>query len=189
MKKIPFTVRIPSYDGDKSTPVEIEVPVTWDKDLEDWVFTPEAYTQIDEVMRRHMGLLCPAQLKELRSAHGFSQKEMSELLQIGEKSWSRWENGAQSPSRCVNLLIRAFYDGKLTVPYLKSVHSTPPKLNCFKTPHKSVRHLALHMERSQANLSVHSFVTHSRPREGHHTLNMRTLYDFSSFSEEEFANR
>jgi DNA-binding transcriptional regulator YiaG len=80
--------------------------------------TPEAHEMIEDTKARHMGLLLPAQFKELRERYDFSQKEMGELFQVGEKSWTRWESGKHRPSRSINLLIRALYEGKIPVNYL-----------------------------------------------------------------------
>ena len=65
-----------------------------------------------------IGLLSPAQMKELRERFDYSQREMGELFQVGEKSWTRWETGKQRPSRSMNLLIRALYDGEISINYL-----------------------------------------------------------------------
>ena len=65
-----------------------------------------------------MGLLLPGQFRELRERYDFTQKEMGELLQVGEKSWTRWESGKHRPSRSINLLIRALHEGKISVNYL-----------------------------------------------------------------------
>src|SRR5258707_15459412 len=67
---------------------------------------------------RHMGLLLPNQFKELRERYGYTQKEMGELFQVGEKSWTRWESGKHRPSRSISLLIRAVYEGELSLNYL-----------------------------------------------------------------------
>jgi hypothetical protein len=43
---------------------------------------------------------------------------MGELFQVGEKSWTRWESGKHRPSRSINLLIRALYEGEISIGYL-----------------------------------------------------------------------
>jgi DNA-binding XRE family transcriptional regulator len=69
------------------------VPVRWDEELREWLMTAEAHEIIDSTKARLMGLLLPDQFKELRERYGYSQKEMGELFQVGEKSWTRWETG------------------------------------------------------------------------------------------------
>ena len=50
-----------------------------------------------------------------------TQPQISELLQIGEKTWTRWETGRERPSRSINVLLFALNDGKLDAAYLRSV--------------------------------------------------------------------
>jgi hypothetical protein len=51
----------------------------------------------------------------MRECLGFTQKRISELVQSGEKSWTRWETGKARPSRIVNVLLRLIYEGKVLV--------------------------------------------------------------------------
>ena len=83
-------------------------------------FTGEALEKLDEVKSRHMGLLLPGEIKELREQLGLTQKRMGELLQIGEKSYCRWETGKDRLSRSLNLLLAALSDGRIDVAYLES---------------------------------------------------------------------
>lgn len=110
-----FDVSIPASDGKSvSEVVSIMVPVEWDKDAQDWVLTPDAMELIEETKARHMGLLTPAEIRALREQLGYSQEKMSEVLEIGAKTWSRWETGRQRPSRSLNLLLKALKSGILT---------------------------------------------------------------------------
>ena len=59
--------------------------------------------------------------KALRKRLGLTQPQISELLQIGEKTWTRWETGRERPSRSINVLLFALNDGKLDAAYLRSV--------------------------------------------------------------------
>lgn len=81
----------------------------------------EATAILDKVKARHMGLLTPEQIKALRKRLGLTQPQISELLQIGEKTWTRWETGRERPSRSINVLLFALNDGKLDAAYLRSV--------------------------------------------------------------------
>ena len=98
--------------------ITIPVKVEWDDEIKEWLLTPEAIRQIEDTKARHMGLLLPAQFKELRERYGYTQKQMGELFQVGEKSWTRWESGKHRPSRSNNLPIRALYDGEISINYL-----------------------------------------------------------------------
>ena len=114
-----FEVCIPDAEG---TGIAYKVPVTiqleWDEELQQWLIGPEANRIIEDTKARHMGLLLPAQFKELRERYGYTQKQMGELFQVGEKSWTRWESGKHRPSRSNNLPIRALYDGAISINYL-----------------------------------------------------------------------
>ena len=114
-----FEVLIPNLDG-TNIAERVKVPVTleWDEEVKEWLLTPEAHQMIEETKARRIGLLLPAQLKELRARYGYSQKEMGELFQAGEKSWTRWESGNHRPSRSINLIIRALYEGEISINYL-----------------------------------------------------------------------
>jgi DNA-binding XRE family transcriptional regulator len=114
-----FEVLVPNLEGNGvAERVKVVAPMRWDEELQEWLLTPEAHEIIESTKARHMGLLLPAQLKELRERHDYTQKEMGELFQVGEKSWTRWESGKHRPSRSINLLIRALYEGEISLNYL-----------------------------------------------------------------------
>ena len=118
-KIVEFEVLIPNLAGtDIAERVKVPVTLEWDEEVKEWLLTPEAHEIIDNTKARLIGLLLPAQFKELRERYGYSQKEMGELFQVGEKSWTRWESGKQRPSRSINLLIRALYEGEVSINYL-----------------------------------------------------------------------
>lgn len=113
-----FDVPIPARDGKSvAEVVPVMVPVEWDEDAHDWVLTVEAMDLIEETKARHMGLLTPKEIRELRERLGHTQEQMSDLLKLGAKTWSRWETGRQRPSQSLNLLLRAIRAGVLT-PYM-----------------------------------------------------------------------
>jgi transcriptional regulator with XRE-family HTH domain len=114
-----FEVRVPSIDGKSvAEKVKVLIPLRWDEEVKEWLLTPEAHQIIEDTKARHMGLLLPCQLKELRERHDCTQTEMGELFQVGEKSWTRWESGKHRPSRSINLIIRALYEGEISINYL-----------------------------------------------------------------------
>jgi len=114
-----FEVLIPNLDGtDIAERVKVPVTLEWDEEVKEWLLTPEAHQIIEETKARRIGLLLPAQLKELRERYEYTQKEMGELFQVGEKSWTRWESGKHRPSRSINLIIRALYEGEISINYL-----------------------------------------------------------------------
>ena len=123
-----FEVQVPKADGSGiAEKVKVMVPVRWDEEIQDWLMTPEAHEIIDSTKARLIGLLLPTQLRELRKRYKFTQKEMGEIFQVGEKSWTRWETGKQRASRSINLLLRALYEGELSIDYLLKCAGKPPR--------------------------------------------------------------
>jgi DNA-binding transcriptional regulator YiaG len=122
-KQLKFEVPIPSIDGQSVTEtVDVYAPVTWDEELKEYLLTAEGQEIIENAKARHMGLLLPSELSDLRERlGGLTQKEIGDLLQIGEKTWTRWESGKQRPSRSLNLLLRALYDREIGVDYLRGI--------------------------------------------------------------------
>lgn len=149
-KMIKIEVPIPSSDG-KSVAyvIPVEVPARFDEELQDYVLDGSAVKEIDRVKARHMGLMSPDEMKGMRGRLGMTQKQMAELLQIGEKSWSRWENGRERPSRSMNLLIRSLNDGKVDPNYLRSVcggNRVSPKVIQFLECRKHMKNQSLSVE-------------------------------------------
>jgi len=119
---IDFEVLIPTLDGTGvADRITIQVPVTRDPETGEELLTPEAHEKIEQTQARYMGLLTPDELKALRSRLGLTQRGLGELLQVGEKSYTRWESGRARPSRSINVLLRALRDCKLSIPYLQSL--------------------------------------------------------------------
>lgn len=115
-------VHIPTLNGSGiAETIQVKVPAWRDpKDGEVYLDT-EATAILDKVKARHMGLLTPDQIKALRKRLGLTQPQICELLQTGEKTWTRWETGRERPSRMSNVLLYALNDGKIDVAYLRSV--------------------------------------------------------------------
>ncbi len=114
-----FEVCIPSAAGDAiAYKVPVNIQLEWDEEVQQWLIGPEANRLIEDTKARHMGLLLPAQFKQLRERYNYTQSQIGELFQVGEKSWTRWESGKQRPSRSISLLIRALYEGEISLNYL-----------------------------------------------------------------------
>jgi DNA-binding transcriptional regulator YiaG len=110
---------IPSSDGRSSIGKEtIEVPAWRDPESGEIFLDDRAIAKIEQTKARLMGLLSPKEIKALRSRMGLSQAKISDLLQIGQKSWTRWETGRERPSRVINVLLRALADEKIDRNYL-----------------------------------------------------------------------
>ena len=113
-------VTVPSPD-DKSpaTVLKVMVPAWRDPATGEIYLDGDAIRILDDARARHMGLLTSDDLKSIRSRLGRTQKQMCALLQIGEKTWNRWEFGRERPSKSLNVLLCALRDGKIDVPYLE----------------------------------------------------------------------
>ena len=118
-------VLIPNLEGDGiAERIKVAIPVTRDPHTGEEMLTEEAFEILETTKARHMGLLLPDQIKALRTRLSLSQKEMSQLLQAGEKSYTRWESGRARPSRMVNVLLRLLDDGEISVESLRQQRDT-----------------------------------------------------------------
>jgi DNA-binding transcriptional regulator YiaG len=121
-KNIPFDVVIPNLEGDGiAEKIRITVQAYTDPETGEDVLTPASMELIEKTQARHMGLLAPEEIRALRERLMLTQEEMSELLQLGGKSYTRWESGRARPSRSLNILLCALRDGVITVEYLRAL--------------------------------------------------------------------
>lgn len=154
-----FAIHIPDADGERAERVvSIDVPVRWDEMIDEWVLTEEAHEMIDNRKALEMGLLSPQQLRHLRERHGLNQTQMGQLFQVGEKSWNRWESGKHRPTRSMNLLIRALYDGEIGIGYLCERAGMPQPAACTAAVAASIfthaRYSAMGLIRSKPSQSL-----------------------------------
>lgn len=121
LKLRPFDVHIPNFEGDAiAETVRIEVPVRIDPETGDEILTAEAHDLIEKTKSRLLGLMTPEELRDLREDRlHLTQEHMSDLLQIGGKTYTRWESGRARPSRSLNVLLCALRDGVISVEYLR----------------------------------------------------------------------
>lgn len=120
--KITYPVAIPTLDG-KSVDRTVEIEIDAWRDTDGEIFLDgDAEEKIAAVKARHMGLLTPDEIKEIRvSKLDATQKEISTWLQIGEKTWTRWESGRERPSRSMNVLLCAVRDRRIDANYLEEL--------------------------------------------------------------------
>ncbi len=115
--RINYPVQIPNANGSAET-IEVEIDA-W-KDLDGEIIVQgEVSEKLEALKARLLGLLAPEEIKALRIRLDCTQKEISTLLQIGEKTWTRWETGRERPSRSMNVLLCSLRDGRVDVPYLE----------------------------------------------------------------------
>lgn len=73
------------------------------------VFTEKVDKQINEAMRKHIGLMSPAEIRDGVRRIGMSQKQVAECLGLAEATLSRWLNETQIQSRSMDRLLRTFF--------------------------------------------------------------------------------
>jgi len=123
--EIEVPVYIPTLNGNEiAETVMVKVEAYRDPQSEELYLDGHALAALDKVKARHMGLISPEEIQQLRKNLGVTQKEISELLQLGEKTWTRWESGRERPSRSLNLLLKALDDGKIDLCYLKCMQNS-----------------------------------------------------------------
>jgi len=145
-------VIVPNADGTTRT-VMVKVPALRDPDDGEIYLGADAIAILDKAKARHMGVLAPQELAELRQRLGLTQKEIAEVLQIGEKTWSRWETGREIVSRSLNVLLRAVYEGKISLPWLRALFSRTEFSILLPPP---VRNYGVHWEIKGAHVMVFS---------------------------------
>lgn len=69
------------------------------------VFTYPADDQIRDALRRQLRLLLPEEIRRGRTSLRLTQRELTERLGVAEATISRWETGAQIPTRALDNLL------------------------------------------------------------------------------------
>jgi putative zinc finger/helix-turn-helix YgiT family protein len=119
-----FEVEIPNAERTEIVEtVTIQVPIQRDSVTGEEILTADALDLIENTQARYMGLLLPDEIRKLRKALGLTQRQFGELLQVGEKTSTRWETGRGRPSRSLNVLLCALRDGLLPINYLKNLRN------------------------------------------------------------------
>jgi putative zinc finger/helix-turn-helix YgiT family protein len=70
----------------------------------------EANKKISEAFRQQAGLLTPEEIRKNRKQLGLTQEELAEHLSVAEATLSRWENGWQIQQRCLDKLMRSYFE-------------------------------------------------------------------------------
>jgi len=108
LKKISFDANVRHDGRDYSFKIpKLEIMVC--KDCKEKVFTERVDRQINAAMRKHIGLMSPAEIRDGIKRIGMSQKEVAECLGLAEATLSRWLNETQIQSRSMDRLLRMFF--------------------------------------------------------------------------------
>ncbi|MCC5790413.1 MAG: type II toxin-antitoxin system MqsA family antitoxin [Opitutales bacterium] len=116
----PFDVYLPGSANQKPRFIEtihVEVETSSGEEF----LTQGSRQRIERIRARHMGLISGEEIRAMRKRLGLSQKELTALLDCGEKSLSRWENGHGFPTGIINKMLRLLDEGFLSPDALKAV--------------------------------------------------------------------
>jgi putative zinc finger/helix-turn-helix YgiT family protein len=80
----------------------------------------EADRQISAAFRRQARLLAPEEIRQGREKLELTQKELANLLGVGEATVSRWETGAQIQQRAMDRFLRLCLASPAAVELLRS---------------------------------------------------------------------
>jgi putative zinc finger/helix-turn-helix YgiT family protein len=89
-----------------------------------------------EAVCKHLGVLCPAQIRAIRRRRGLSQAEFARFARVGEASVKRWESGALVQNASTDLLLRLLDDDDCArrVLGLAQSNNTESAAFVFQTP-------------------------------------------------------
>ena len=91
-------------EGQKLSVPNVEMEVC-DKCGEE-ILSLESARLVDDAIAEHTERLTTDELREIREQFELDQTEMSEALGLGNKTYHRWENGTQYPSRSMGYYLR-----------------------------------------------------------------------------------
>lgn len=115
-----FDVHLPATKDQPARFVEtIEVEVF--RSFGEEVLTPESSERVERVKARHLGLMTGSDIKAMRARLKLSQKQLTALLQCGEKTLSHWENGHGHPTGLSNTILRLLDEGFIAPASLEAV--------------------------------------------------------------------
>jgi len=66
----------------------------------------KAMSKVEEGKYCSRGLLLPRELKAIRESFGLTQLQMAKVLNVGEKTYCRWENGLSMQTKALDGLVR-----------------------------------------------------------------------------------
>lgn len=142
-------IYIPTPDGSAIAETRwVEVDAWRDPESDEIFLDNDAIEKLDAAKARYLGILTPDQLCNLRTEIGITQKEMAGILQLGEKTWTRWETGSERPSRSMNVLLTAIFDGKVDINYLRELATPGPRSKLIRWK-PTIKTAATHYEQPE----------------------------------------
>ncbi len=98
------------HDGRAYTLTMREVPVLNCSECGSQALTRAASDMATVALREAAGLLSPEKIRAGRTQLRLTQKELAKHLDLAESTLSRWETGAQIQQRCMDTLLRLFFE-------------------------------------------------------------------------------
>jgi DNA-binding transcriptional regulator YiaG len=106
--KIPYDAKI-KHDGKLHEFHIAELPVDRCDECKEEFFTNVTSDAKSDALRGHLGLLQPAQIRELLAKHNLTQRKFATHLRVAEESVSRWLNGLSIQSRALDTFMRVYF--------------------------------------------------------------------------------
>lgn len=131
-----FDVHLPATKDQPERFVE-SIEVQAFRSFGEEVLTSESLERIERVKARHLGLLTGTDIKAMRERLKLSQKQLTALLQCGEKMLSHWENGHGHPTGLANTILRLLDEGFIAPKHLIAVGQPRKTSSAAKHPAKS----------------------------------------------------
>jgi DNA-binding transcriptional regulator YiaG len=103
--------------------IEVELENRFDEEF----ITQKSRREIERIRTRHLGLMSGEDIKALRKRLNLKQQELTDLLDCGDKTLSRWENGHGFPTGANNKLLRLLNEGFLAPASLQAIDSPLPE--------------------------------------------------------------
>lgn len=91
---------------DSAVTLRVELPVRRCMDCEFSFVDHEGERLRHAAVCRHLGLLTPAELREIRERYGMTRAAFAEATGLGEATLGRWETGAVVQNRANDLYLR-----------------------------------------------------------------------------------
>lgn len=70
----------------------------------------DAAGRLYDALRDAVGIMPAPEIRKRRKELGLTQEAMASLLGVAVSTLSRWETGAQMQQRCMDNMLRAFFD-------------------------------------------------------------------------------
>lgn len=100
------TQRFPYGEGTDAAELEVSVPVRKCSECGFEYLDDAAEAIRHEAVCRHLGVLTPDEIRQIREDYGFSRAEFARLTRLGEATLNRWENGILVQNQAYDRYLR-----------------------------------------------------------------------------------